>query len=237
MDDLLYIYFTVTIIAQAENIFSALDNMPKRSKNKKLLKEKVKEKVKETQIRKILFESITGDVFMTLENISKETKWWSILEKIATEEWYQTCKKWRFVFGIKNLEPEDVLEPDDGLIRITCIKIAEPLIIFETPDGEFLVSVPFDSCKIWLSNHVYLISACNKAFEKLLDMGKDDDGTYKSNAFSLPLSFSHGYIFCNKNGEELHESDVLEVPKDDNLIVVAIPRSQYCPLCIKENTN
>jgi hypothetical protein len=235
MDDLLYIYFTVTIIAQVEKIFSALDNMQKRSKNKKLLKEKVKEK--ETQIRKILFESITGDVFMTLENISKESKWWSVLEKIVTEEWYQTCKKWRFVFGIKNLEPEDVLEQDDGLIRITCIKIAEPQIIFETPDGEFLVSVPFDSCKIWLSNHVYLISACNKAFEKLLDMGKNDDGTYKSNAFSLPLSFSHGYIFCNKNGEELHASAVLEVPKDDNLIIVAIPRSQYCPLCIKENTN
>jgi hypothetical protein len=224
MDDLLYIYFTVTIIAQVEKIFSALDNMPKRSNNKKLLKEKVKE----TQIRKILFESITGDVFMTLENISKKSKWCSILEKITTEEWYQTCKKWRFVFGIKNLEPDDVLEQDDGLIRITCIKIAEPQIIFETPDGEFLVSVPFDSCKIWLSNNVYLISACNKAFEKLLDMGKNDDGTYKTNAFSLPLSFSHGYIFCNKNGEELHASDVLEVPKDDNLIIVAIPRSQCC---------
>ncbi len=219
-----YIYFTVTIIAQVEKIFSALDNMPKRSNNKKLLKEKVKE----TQIRKILFESITGDVFMTLENISKKSKWWTILEKIAKEEWYQTCKKWRFVFGIKNLEPEDVLEPDDDLIRITCIKIAEPQIIFETPDGEFLVSVPFESCKIWLSNHVYLVNACNKAFEKLLDMGKNDDGTYKSNAFSLPLSFNYGYIFYNNNGEQLHAYDVLKVPKDDNLIIVAIPMSQYC---------
>ena len=176
--------------------------------------------------KSLVFMSLTGDVFMTLN--TKETRWSSILEKIVIEEWYQNYEKWSFVFDSKNLEPDYVFKSEDAEIKITCIKIVEPHITFELPSGKFLVSVPFSSCKIWHSKHVYLINACCKAHEKLLKLGKNGYGTGTNKVYPFPLNYTSTYIFRNKKGERLYVSAVLEVPEDDNLIIVAIPKSQYC---------
>ena len=103
------------------------------------------------QIITLVFMSLAGDVLMTLD-VFKEDKWSTIIEMIVTEEWYQTCKRWKFFFGLKNLNLDDVLDDvldsDEDQINITCVKI-DPQIIFELSSGEFLVSVSFDQCVVW----------------------------------------------------------------------------------------
>jgi hypothetical protein len=42
---------------------------------------------------------------------------------IATEEWHKNCKRWKFFFGFKNLEPDDVFNSDEDLFKITHVKI------------------------------------------------------------------------------------------------------------------
>ena len=199
-----------------------------------------KVKVKVTQKRTLEFVSLTGDVFMTLEDVTKDIKWSSILEKIAIEDWYLTCEKWRFVFGIKNLESNDVLESDSDVIKITCIKIV-PQILFETQTGELLVSVPFQNCRSLFDRQVYLISACFEAHKKLEELDKDGYGigktkihalikTYIDSGCEIPCSHyrEYPYVYHDKNGKLLDLYDILEDPGDDNLIIVAHPKEVYC---------
>jgi hypothetical protein len=238
MDDLLYIYFTVTIIAQAENNLHKL--------------KAVKEMEKEMETESIVFESITGDVFMTLGNIkskskseSKEIKWSSILDMIASEEWYQTCEKWKFVSGYTNLKSDNVLKLDEELIKITCVKIIEPNIIFKSPDGELLVSIPFEICRSWYDNKVYLIGACFEAHKQLKREGKDGYGTDRpkvhplidtsisdGNEIPRPGGGTNPYVFHDKNDKEMDLYDVLEDLENENMTIIAIPQKVYCSNCI-----
>jgi hypothetical protein len=172
------------------------------------------------ETKSFIFVSFIGDILMTLEyeSKSKEIKWSSILEKITTESWFQSCEKWKFVLELNNLEPDDVLVFDDKFIKITCIKIVIPQIIFESPDGKFLVSISFESCKSWDDERVYVVVACSKAHIKLKELGKDKGAELHP----------YVYIFHDKNGKELSLYDVLEDPGDDNLIIVVTPKQLYC---------
>jgi hypothetical protein len=174
--------------------------------------------------KSLVFVSLTGDVLMTLKDDikSKEIKWSSILEKIATEEWYQSCEKWRFAFGIKNLEPNDVLVLDDKLNEIICVKIVVPQIIFESPDGKFLVSIPFDKCRTPNTKHAYLSNVCyeDEVYKKLLEFGKDSYGTDTVRIYPYPLDLAYRYIFHDKNGKELELNDFIEDPGNDNVLIV-----------------
>jgi hypothetical protein len=194
----------------------------------------------ETKTKSLVFVTFSGDVLMTLEDDRKKIIWSSILDKISTEEWYQTCKRWKFVFEIKNLEPHDVIESNDDMIKIMCIKIVEPHITFELPDGEFLVSVPFDSCKSWSSpwgENIYVIDACYEADKRLNEIGKNGYGTDKTKIYPfcdirIYIDYENSpwwyYIFRDKNGNELDMYEVLDIPEDDNLLIVADPKEVYC---------
>ena len=159
---------------------------------------------------------------MTLEDDikSKEIKQSSILEKITTEEWFQTCEKWRFACGIKNLEPDDVLISDDKLIKIICIKIVVPQIIFESPDGKFLVLIPFEKCRTPNTKHAYLSNVCyeDEVYKKLLEFSKDSYGTDTVRIY--PLDLACRYIFRDKNGKELELNDFIEDPGNDNVLII-----------------
>jgi hypothetical protein len=208
--------------------------MPKKHrKHKKSITVKIK-------TRTIEFAYLSGDVLMTLEDISKEIKWSCIIEKIATEEWYKACKRWKFVFGLKNLDPDDVLDSDEDSIKIICVKI-DPQIFFNLPDGELLVSIPFDSCHSWRDGQVYLIGACFEAHKKLIKLGKDGYGTAKTKIHPLvntyfrgnheipnPHSRANPYIYRDENKKEIDLNDVLENSGDENLFIVAYPKEVYC---------
>jgi hypothetical protein len=189
----------------------------------------------------LIFMTITSDVLMTLENVIKEERWSTILEKIATKEWYQMWVKWSFLCDTKILEPDAVLESEDAVISITCVKIVVPQITFELPDGEFLVSVPFEICKSWHDRQVYLLGACFEAHKKLRELGKDGYGTDRTKIHLLidtyfcnglenprPGGGEHPYFFRDKNGKKLDIYDILKDPKDDNLTIVAVPKKVYC---------
>lgn len=193
------------------------------------------QKEKEIHSRTIIFVSMTGDIFMTLVDVNKEFKWSSILDTIATETWYKTCKRWRFAFGIKNLKLDDVLEFNDDVIKITCIKF-EPQIIFELPTGELLVSISFGRCNSFYD----VLGMCFKAHIKLKDIGENGYGTNKPKIHTLintytycghvtfsPNSGEQAYDFYN-NGKLLDLYDILEDPGDDNLVIVAVPKQVYC---------
>jgi hypothetical protein len=203
--------------------------------------EMVMEMEMETKITSLVFVTFSGDVLMTLENNSKKIYWRSVLDKISTEEWYKTYKRWRFVFEIKNLEPHDIIESNDKMIKIMCVKIVEPHITFELPDGEFLVSVPFEICKSWHDRQVYLLGACFEAHKKLRELGTDGYGTDRTKIHLLidtyfcnglenprPGGGEHAYFFRDKNGKKLDIYDILKDPKDDNLTIVAVPKKVYC---------
>ena len=189
------------------------------------------------QIITLVFMSLCGDVLMSLD-VFKEDKWSTIIEMIVTEEWYQTCKRWKFFFGLKNLNLDDVLDDvldsDEDQINITCVKI-DPQIIFELSSGEFLVSVSFDQCVVWgyvYDNTVIISSACQEAHEKLKDESKDGYGTDRSKIqplwgiYEAPL-----YVFRDKNGKELKKYDQIEDPGDDNVLIVAELKVVYCDTC------
>jgi hypothetical protein len=146
----------------------------KTSIDKKLTRVIVK--VKKTQRLKILFVYL-GDVLMTLEDVGDEIKWCSVLMKIKTEAWYKSGEKWNFVFGFNYLEPNNLLKSNNGIILIKCIKMIVPRIIFITESKEFIVSVPFESCKSHRNSPVYLHHACEKAHERLMEMGIHGYGT------------------------------------------------------------
>ena len=268
MDHPLYIAFTVAILAQAVKIFKALVTMPKRSKNhrkkekavkeqekeqekqEKELKEEKEEKdgkevkeEKEVQTKTLIFISLKGDVLMSLGDDSEEIKWSSILEKIAREEWFLTCEKWKFLFGPDELKPGYVFYSESIVLSITCIKIFVPHISFELPSGEFLVSIPYESCntrcKTWPETNVHVIHACFEAHKKLRTLGVDGYGTDRTKVHPLlntfyqydmefPCDMEHPYFFRDKNGGLLELNDVLENPENDNLIIVAVPRKVTC---------
>ena len=175
----------------------------------------------------LVFMTITSDVLMTLENVSKEERWSTILEKIATKEWYQMWVKWSFLCDTKILEPDAVLESEDAVISITCVKIVVPQITFEFPKGKFLVSIPFDYCRSSHTNRPSLTYAWNEAKIKLLELDKNrrditeilpyPDGHVLGNHYFL--------FFRDKNGESF-ENGILPVPEDNNLIIVG----DYVPL-------
>ena len=203
-------------------------------------KEPMKVKVKVSQKRVLNFVYLSGDVLMTIEDVCKDVKWSSVIDMIANEEWYKSCKKWRFVFELKNLEPDDILESEEESIKIISIKIV-PQISFELPLGEFLVSVPFDSCNSWRDGQVYVIGACFEAHKKLRELGKDGYGTDKTKIHPLIDTYlccghetpchhgeEHPYVFRDKNDKVLNIYDILEDPGDDNLIIVAVPKQVYC---------
>lgn len=196
-----------------------------------------------SETRSLNFVSLSGDTLMILENVDRDIKWSLIIELIKSEAWYQTCKRWKFTTGIKILSADDILESNDKLINITSIKI-EPNIIFELPNGDFLVSIPVESCKSRLNNGIYVLGACFEAHKKLRKLGKDGYGTYRTKIHALIDTYmsrdqeipchhgrEHPYIFRNKNGFPLRIHDVLEDPGDDNLTIVAIPRQIYCIFC------
>ena len=182
----------------------------------------------------LVFMSLAGDVLMTLENVCRKIIWRSIVDKIATEAWYQTCERWKFSFGIKNLEPYDILEFDEDLVKITCVKI-DPQIIFELPGGEFLVSVSFYGCNLlhkpWDVN-VCVNDACFYADQKLMDLDKDGNRTYKFKIHPLHNNIEGNYVFRDKSGKELDMLDILEDPGDENILIVAVPKEVvYCNDC------
>ena len=194
--------------------------------------------VKVIKTRTIEFAYLSGDVLMTLDNVNKEDKWSSILEKIVTEEWYKTCKRWKFVFDLKNLNPDDVLNSDEDKIKIICVKIV-PQIFFELSSGEFLVSVPFDSCRSHYGE-VYLMGACFKAHKQLKMLGKNGYGTAKTKIYPLIRTHFSGEdenvclpdknssVFRDKNGKELDLFDILDDPGDENLLIVVYPGTELC---------
>ena len=187
----------------------------------------------------LVFMTITSDVLMTLENVSKKERWSTILEKIATKEWYQMWVKWSFLCDTKILEPDAVLESEDAVISITCVKIVVPQITFEFPKGKFLVSIPFDNSRSCITKRAYLTNACTEAHEKLMEMAKN--GTDTTKIYPYPLDLPYKYIFYDNNGEKLDYNNVLKVPEDNNLIIEA-ELNWYCnrscrscgPSCIGE---
>jgi hypothetical protein len=230
MDDTLYIYFTVSILDQAVKISKSSDIIP-MEKHQLQLSSAI-------QTRTLVFLSFSGDVLMTLENVSKDIYWSSILGKIAKEEWFKTCKRWRFVLGSENLKPNNVLVSDDKLINIRCVKI-EPQITFMLSSGQFLVSVPFDSCYSCCDGEVNLLYACFEAHKKLKKLGKDGYGRkrtkihplYDTNMYcanKTPRCGEHTYVFRDKNGNELDMYEDLEDPGDENLLIMVDPKEVYC---------
>jgi hypothetical protein len=159
------------------------------------------------------FVSFLGDVLMTID-VVKGVKWSYVLVMIATESWYLTCYKWRFVLGSKDLDPEDVFNSDEKSITITCVKIFVPQIFFMLPSGEVWITVPFESCNTF-ERQIYFIDACLEAHKKLKVEGKDGYGTYRSKI--QPLIDTHWsdqpYEFYDKNGKLMELFDVLEDTK------------------------
>jgi hypothetical protein len=224
--------------------FTALDNLPMDNQEK--------------QTKSLILVSLTGDVLMIIEDVNKEFIWSSILDKIATEEWYQTCKKWKFVLELNNLKPDDILEFKGDSLKIVCIKIVVPQIYFELPDGKLLVSIPFDSCKSWHDKKVYVIGACFEAHKKLKELGKDGYGTERTKIHPFiniykydccethcnethhgndnnyrrgglhPYPYPYIYVFRDKNNNLLSSYDVLEDPGNDNVKVIAVPKQVFC---------
>jgi hypothetical protein len=188
---------------------------------------KDQESPEEMDTRTLVFMTITSDVLMTLENVSKKERWCSVLKKIETEEWYQMCVKWSFLFEQNHLGPDAVLESEKAVINITSIKILVPQITFEFPKGKFLVSIPFDYCRSSHTNRPSLTYAWNEAKIKLLELDKNrrditeilpyPDGHVLGNHYFL--------FFRDKNGESF-ENGILPVPEDNNLIIVG----DYVPL-------
>lgn len=219
--------------------FTALDILPMEKQEK--------------QTKSLILVSLTGDVLMIIKDVNKEFIWSSILDQIVSEEWYQTCKKWKFVLDLKNLKSDDVLELTGESLKITCIKIVVPQIYFELPDGKLLVSIPFDSCKSWHDKKVYVIGACFEAHKKLKELGKDGYGTERTkihpfiNIYRYDCSETHHcnenlhrrglhpypyiYIFRDKNDNLLSSYDILEDPGNDNVKVIAIPKQVFCGNC------
>jgi hypothetical protein len=200
--------------------------------------------MEEPQTKTIIFMSLAGNELMTLD--VKDIKWSSILQIIAMEEWYQTCKRWKFVLGVNNsksdnvLQSDDVLKSDDKMILITCIQFI-PHISFELPTGETLVTIPFDSCKSSIDSFVYLLRACFEAHKELKDSVKDGYGTYITkihplldtyicNGHEIPKK-DHPYVFYDKKGTLLKFREKLKEPEHDNLIIVAVQRKVYCYQC------
>lgn len=196
------------------------------------------------QLRTIVFMSLTGDTLMTLVNVCKHDKWSNIIKKISMETWYKTSKRWSFNFGIRNLKPNDVLDSNDELITITCIKIV-PMIIFESEDGEILVSVPFESCRSEYTNRVTVFSACYEAHKKLKELGNYGYGTNKTMIQPFIDTYMHGgqefptddclnsYVFyINETRLELNYT--LDDPENDGLTIVAVPILKYCTHCAIE---
>ena len=228
MCDLSYIYFTVAILAQAVNLQSIVIIL--------LVKHQLQH-MSIMQTRTLVFMSFSGDVLMTLEDVNKEDKWSSILEMITTEGWYQTCKRWKFVFGVKKLEPDDVLDSVEDQINITCTKI-DPQIIFKLSSGEFLVSISFESCKVEsdrFNERVNVILACFEANRKLRELGKDGYGRVKTKIHPLMdpcyKKFDMLYVFHDENGKKLDYHNPIEDPGDDNVLIVANQKKIYCDIC------
>jgi hypothetical protein len=190
------------------------------------------------------FVSFLGDILMTID-VVKGIKWSSVLVMIATEAWYLTCYKWRFVLGSKDLEPDDVFNSDEKSITITCVKIFVPQIIFMLPSGEVWITVPFESCKQCDKGKIYVIEACFEAHKKLRDEGKDGYGTDKAKVHSLIASDTscgieipcrhrgdQPYVFRDNSGKKLNLYDVLEDPGNDNLVIVVVLKNiVYCSDC------
>jgi hypothetical protein len=220
------------------------DNMPMDKHQQQQQQQHQQQYSSMIQSRTLSFVYLSGNVLMTLENVCNDVKWSSILEMITTEEWYQTCKKWRFIFGIKNLEPDDILNLEEDSNKIISIKI-DPQVIFELSSGELLVSVSFDNCKSWrfpndslYPGKVNLKCACLEANKKLRGLGKDGYGTDKTKihplidaCYDIYVYETLLYVFHDKNGKEMNNRDEIEDPGDDNVIIVAEPKELYCDIC------
>jgi hypothetical protein len=181
----------------------------------------------------LVFMTFSGDVLMTLE-VSRKIIWRSILEMIATEAWYQTCERWKFVFESEKLDPDDILEFIEDRVTITCVKI-DPHVVFELPGGEFLVSVSFSCCNIWYKSwgvDICLNDACHCANQKLMEMDKDGYGSYRFKIHPLHNYTETNYVFRDKNGKGLDMFEKLEDPGDENMLIVAVPKEVvYCNDC------
>ena len=208
---------------------------------------RVEKRLKQSEVtmsRDLVLVSLSGDDLtkITVEDDNEKITWSSILERIATEEWFQVCKKWRFIVGDKILQPGDVLESDSDTITITCIKIV-PRIIFMQPDGEILVSIPFETCRSMFNGEVFVRGAALEAHKKLKEIGEDGYGTHRTkvhpllvtymcNGCEVPCCAEHPHDFRHENGEPLDLDDVLEDPGDGNVTVVVVPKRVYCHDCV-----